>query len=109
MASSRGSARGRGPLRVCATAVLLVAAVVHVLPLLFTAGGPSPASTHAKRPVALRASEEPQDVAATAVDANFEALSQIPLGRASDGAEVALPSLWADGERVVVAFLRHFG
>ena len=42
-------------------------------------------------------------------DASFQALSTTPVRRASDGGEVALPSLWSDGERVVVAFLRHFG
>jgi len=110
MASSpRVRARAQ-PLRLCAAAFLLLAALGNVLPLLFTAGPWAPNSTHTKKPVTVRAAEGALDVAAeTAADANFEALSQIPLRRASDDAEVALPNLWADGERVVVAFLRHFG
>jgi len=39
----------------------------------------------------------------------FEALTASPVRRGSDGAEVSLTSLWSEGDRVVVAFLRHFG
>jgi len=53
--------------------------------------------------------------AASVADGAYAALASVPLARASDGAKVDLPSLWDTGffgfggDRVVVAFLRHFG
>eukprot|EP00930_Biecheleria_cincta_P100806 TRINITY_DN9243_c0_g1_i1.p1 TRINITY_DN9243_c0_g1~~TRINITY_DN9243_c0_g1_i1.p1 ORF type:complete len:130 (-),score=16.47 TRINITY_DN9243_c0_g1_i1:696-1085(-) len=46
---------------------------------------------------------------------SYAALAGVPLVRASDGKKVDLPSLWGNGffglggDKVVVAFLRHFG
>lgn len=46
---------------------------------------------------------------------SHSALAGVPLVRASDGEKVDLPSLWGNGffglgsDKVVVAFLRHFG
>mmetsp|Transcript_13208 Transcript_13208/g.20914 ORF Transcript_13208/g.20914 Transcript_13208/m.20914 type:complete len:118 (-) Transcript_13208:902-1255(-) len=40
---------------------------------------------------------------------NYKVLGEVAMRRASDGAEVALPNLWASQEGAVVVFLRHFG
>lgn len=56
---------------------------------------------------AVATEEVPVAVAEGSKD--FQALVETPLRRASDGAEVALTSLWSENEKVVVAFLRHFG
>mmetsp|Transcript_75318 Transcript_75318/g.92543 ORF Transcript_75318/g.92543 Transcript_75318/m.92543 type:complete len:93 (+) Transcript_75318:31-309(+) len=67
--------------------------------------GPVPSPAPAG-PLARQAVAEP---AVVTQGGAFQALTETPLRRAVDGAEVQLTSLWKDDEQVVVAFLRHFG
>lgn len=39
----------------------------------------------------------------------YDVLAAYQLPRGLDGKQVALPSLWLEQDRAVVAFLRHFG
>ena len=113
MAKVRGSPVRR-PSRLRASLQLVVASAAVVLGCNTGLALPSfsgPAAPAASPPPLTRRAGTAADVAIAevAVDASFQALSQTPVRRASDGAEVALPSLWSQGDRVVVAFLRHFG
>lgn len=68
----------------------------------------------AQADVAITIDTSPAAPQAGKIDA-YTALTEVPLVRASDGEKVDLPSLWGNGilglggDKVVVAFLRHFG
>jgi len=57
----------------------------------------------------MLAAMDSRRLVATEASPMHKALATIPLRRALDGAEVLLPTLWNDDEKVVVVFLRHFG
>lgn len=70
--------------------------------------GPLPGlRRHSPVPQAVATEEVPVAVASE----DFQALRQTPLRRASDGAEVALTSLWSEDEKVTLAmvfYANHF-